>query len=237
MDVFCEKTQHYVQTTGIPRTELQPVFHAWNTAYNQARAALLAHLSQRDYVQVKERFAAHLRAAPPPRPVTEATLRPSRVKDIAPILIYRRLAAMRAYTAWLPPAVPPSTASLTRYHQLRIATKYLRYTLEFFQHALPAETENAIHALKKLQTHLGDLQDAIVTCERLHTIQHHGQWQTSDAPTPSPVLPIPGLERYYAYKQDEIQHLLATFPKLWHDYQSADFSELMARVAGGGYAL
>lgn len=232
MDVFCDKTHSYLQDDKTPtatRADLEPVFRAWNTAYDKARAALLAYLSQRDYIQFKERFAIYLREVKPTLPPSASAIQPYQVKDIAPILIYQRLAAVRAYAGWLTkPNVP-----LARYHQLRIVTKYLRYTLEFFQHALPAEAATAISDIKKLQTHLGDLQDAAVTCERLHNIQHGGQWEPSHAQSTSPTQLMSGLEHYYAYKQEEIQHLRATFPDLWSYYPSPKFSKLMAAVVGG----
>ena len=48
-------------------------------------------------------------------------------------------------------------------HQLRIECKYLRYNLEFMYGVLGAPVESLLSALRRLQDHLGDLNDAAVS--------------------------------------------------------------------------
>jgi hypothetical protein len=48
-------------------------------------------------------------------------------------------------------------------HQLRLASKRLRYTLELFRPCYPAGLEDRIRALKKLQDWLGDVNDAVAS--------------------------------------------------------------------------
>jgi hypothetical protein len=60
--------------------------------------------------------------------------------------------------------------TLPELHQLRLASKRLRYTLELFRSCYPAGLEDRIRALKKLQDWLGEVNDAVAT-ERL--LQRH----------------------------------------------------------------
>jgi CHAD domain-containing protein len=73
---------------------------------------------------------------------------------LAPLLIYTRLASVRAFNAILP------DASIEQLHGLRIEFKKLRYTIEFFREVLGEEARAVIDDLKALQDHLGDLNDA-----------------------------------------------------------------------------
>jgi hypothetical protein len=53
-------------------------------------------------------------------------------------------------------------------HQVRLASKRLRYTLELFRPCYPAGLEDRIRALKKLQDWLGEVNDAVATAGLLH---------------------------------------------------------------------
>jgi CHAD domain-containing protein len=50
-------------------------------------------------------------------------------------------------------------------HELRLLSKRIRYTLELFRSCYPAELEERLDALKKLQNRLGDLNDAVASEE------------------------------------------------------------------------
>jgi CHAD domain-containing protein len=52
-------------------------------------------------------------------------------------------------------------------HQLRLASKRLRYTLELFRPCYPPGLENRLRALKKLQDWLGEVNDAVATARLL----------------------------------------------------------------------
>jgi CHAD domain-containing protein len=50
-----------------------------------------------------------------------------------------------------------------RLHQLRLASKRVRYTLELFRPCYPAGLEDRLDALKKLQDRLGEANDAVAS--------------------------------------------------------------------------
>ena len=59
-----------------------------------------------------------------------------------------------------------ATADLATLHQLRIAAKWLRYTLEFVRGPLDPEATALIRPVVALQDHLGDQHDQHVAAER-----------------------------------------------------------------------
>ncbi|HVB74298.1 MAG TPA: CHAD domain-containing protein [Ktedonobacteraceae bacterium] len=52
--------------------------------------------------------------------------------------------------------------SIRELHDMRIAAKRLRYTLEVFEEVLPATSKSIVNELTKLQDELGDLHDSDV---------------------------------------------------------------------------
>jgi CHAD domain-containing protein len=52
-------------------------------------------------------------------------------------------------------------------HEFRLRTKRFRYTLEMFRDAYGPALDGRIESLKKVQTYLGDINDAIVTSAML----------------------------------------------------------------------
>ena len=63
-------------------------------------------------------------------------------------------------------------ANVTELHDLRIAAKRLRYTLELFRFALPKEVNGLIDEIKEVQEQIGDMHDADVMIERVTEIVH-----------------------------------------------------------------
>ena len=56
-------------------------------------------------------------------------------------------------------------------HEFRLRTKRFRYTLELFRDAYGPALEVRIESLKKVQTYLGDINDAIVTSAMLAEVE------------------------------------------------------------------
>ena len=88
--------------------------------------------------------------------------------------------------------------------------------------------------MKKLQDHLGDLQDAVVASELLRDFLTWGTWGHAEgkkqAALPSEPIVAPGVATYMADKQRELQHLLSTFPEVWGYFQSREFKQAVAGV-------
>ena len=233
LDVFWEKTQHYLDTFSPERqNDLDPLRIVWEEERNIAREALMTYLDGDIYTQLKANFAKSLQkdALWQETTISESgSAKPHRVRHIVPAIIYKQVAGVLAYDEW----VTNPNVSLKELHQLRIASKCLRYTLEFFKEVLSPQTETAIIEIRKLQDHLGDLQDAVVASEFLRNFLTWGKWgQPKEKKNNLPKEPIlaPGVATYLADRQGELYRQLRTFPEVWAYFQSDEFKKLMAEV-------
>ncbi|MEE8392224.1 MAG: CHAD domain-containing protein, partial [Anaerolineae bacterium] len=233
LDVFWEKTQHYLDDLLPERqADLEPLRVVWKAQRDGARERMLAYLDGSRYVRFRDRFGEFLQA--PGAGALPVLLEkdepiPHRLRHVVPVAVYQRLAAVRAYDEWVTgPDVP-----LERLHQLRIAAKGLRYTVEYFREVLGPDAKKVIDEIKELQDHLGDLQDAVVASNLLRDFLTWGTWghaQRTGKNIAFPTEPIvaPGVASYLAARQIELEHLLDTFPQAWVRIQSHEFGQLVA---------
>jgi CHAD domain-containing protein len=235
LDVFREKSQQYLQTLPDERrSELDPLLAAWQTAYAGARQGMLDLLDGKAYPQCKREFARFLATAgagAPPAPSESAAPPPHRVREAVPLLAVASYAAVRAYEG----RVEGTDTPLPRLHQLRITAKGLRYTLEFFREILPAAVEAPIDRIKELQEHLGNLQDAVVTCGVLRDFLTWGTWgdRRTEAAAATGVVVAPGVATYLSVRQAELQRLVKGFPAVWKKVSGEDFRRQVFAVMAG----
>ncbi len=234
LDIFWEKTERYLK--GLPperQNDLMPLKEAWEAEREQAREAMLAYLDSGSYARFKERSLALLNTpeAWELRALTDkGEAVPHRVRHVVPAAVYEQAAAILAYDEW----VNGPDISLKRLHRLRIAGKQLRYTLEFFKPVLAPQTADLIKQMKRLQDHLGDLQDAVVASELLRDFVTWGAWGHAKDKLESkgrrePIV-VPDVAVYLADKQAELQKLIDGFPKVWAAFQGPEFRQMVAVV-------
>jgi hypothetical protein len=84
------------------------------------------------------------------------------VIDNAQRVIETRLEEMLSFAPWVDDPV-----NVEEIHNLRIAAKRLRYSLELFRFGLPSEAGALIDEVKEIQEHIGDMHDADVMIERV----------------------------------------------------------------------
>jgi CHAD domain-containing protein len=232
LDVFWDKTQRYLDELPPERqNDLMPLREVWEMERERARERLLTYLDSKRYRKFKEQSVELLEAGDVwdvPALTKKGEAIPQRVRHVVPVAIYERVAAVLAYGEW----VSGPDVSLKRLHRLRIAGKRLRYTLEFFEEVLAPQTGDLIKQMKRLQDHLGDLQDAVVASELLRDFLTWGTWGHSEESkgTKRRTEPVvaPGVAIYMADKQAELQRLLGTFPELWAYFQSPAFKQAVA---------
>jgi CHAD domain-containing protein len=237
LDVFREKVQAYLST--LPESQqdsLDWFLVALETRREAARQRLLAYLNSDKYARFRERFGQFVE--------TEAMgsrifaldggdPHPYRVRHVAPVAIYERLAAVRAYDEWLRPAGPDMPGPpLERLHALRIACKGLRYTLEFFREVLGPNSKAVIKEIVKMQDHLGNLQDAVVASDILRNFLQSGTWGDDERiqVLPAAAEDAPGVEAYLSVQQAELHGLVDTFPHGWERIRGTQFSQMVAKV-------
>lgn len=225
LDVFIEKAQRYLK--DLPAEEqsgLDPLFEAWAQEREAARNKMLKYLDSEDFDTFKRKFGEWVNTpgagATVYAPAADQTY-PDQVRYVAPVLVYQRLAGVRAHEARL------AEASLEQLHELRLEFKRLRYTLEFFKEVLGPEVKAVIDDLKKMQDHLGDLNDANVACDLLSDFLE--RWGVQQAGLPiaerrnsEPVV------AYLAAKHAERHRLLLSFDEAWAHFHRSEFRENLA---------
>lgn len=133
------------------RVALEQLDAAWSGERARLQEALLALLDSARF----EKWCARVQAF-----TQELDARSNvRIADVIPALIWKQYGVVRAHETQL------DHLSWSGYHALRIETKRLRYTLEFFRELLDgetAETKTLLEPLITIQDGLGKLQDAVV---------------------------------------------------------------------------
>ncbi len=221
LDVFIEKAQQYLETQPQEqRSGLEPLLALWENDREVDREKMVAYLNSETYANFKHSFLKFVSTpGAGAKPVSEIS--PSLVRHILPVLIYTRLAAVRAYGSIL------DSATIEQLHSLRIELKKLRYTLEFFREVLGEEAKELIEEIKGLQDHLGDLNDANVACSILR--QFIDDWESrqfykpiSERENPEPVV------AYLASKHAERYFLTTSFQNVWQGFDRPEMREKLA---------
>jgi CHAD domain-containing protein len=235
LDVFMEKVEHYlIELPTSQHQGLDPLTQNWQQQREQSREEMIAYFESSEYqkfVRSFNRFVQTTGAGIPAHTEisvnestekTESTVRPSvKVRDIAPLLIYTRLAAVSSYDKILP------FATLQQLHALRIDFKKLRYTLEFLSEVLGPEAKQVINEIKIMQDHLGDLNDANLACDLLGKIlagweNQHNHLSLSERPDPGAVV------AYLAYRAQERHQLMSTFTQAWENFNRPEVRHNLA---------
>lgn len=133
---------------------------------------------------------------------------PWKVRHLAPLFIAQKVTEVRAFDDYI------QDASLARLHRLRIATKELRYTLEFFEPVLDPKASSALETVKQLLLQLGDLNDARIHLQML-------------AETPDEAAAAAILE-YRQVKEEELERLRQGLPGLWQALDSQAWRQVLA---------
>jgi CHAD domain-containing protein len=223
MDVFIEKANHYMEDLSVEqRSGLEILVEAWQKQREVAREAMLAHLDSSEYADFKRKFNLFVQTPGKGARVLSSELPVAPLaRDIAPVLIYSRFAAVRAFDQLL------GSATLEQLHALRIEFKKLRYAVEFFREILGKEAKNVINVLKGMQDHLGDLNDAQVATQLLSDFLAHMEFSHLDQPLSERRSPEPVVV-YLATKHAERHRLMRTFPAAWKQFNQPGFRQELA---------
>ena len=146
------------QQSARQRHGLEPLLAAWRSEREARRVELVATLGS-------EPFAAFIRdyqafAGTPGRAALVLPPQtPGLVRNRMPATIWGAYQDVWAFDGDL------QVADLATLHRLRIAAKWLRYTLEFVREPLEPEATGLIRPVVALQDHLGDQHDQHVAAE------------------------------------------------------------------------
>jgi CHAD domain-containing protein len=236
LDVFHEKAEAYLEELPEERrSELDPLFDAWRVERARCREAMIDWLDGRRFRVFVETFGAFLEtpsAGALPDFDRDGAPLARRVSLALPPVVELELGNVLAFDEWVGRADVP----LARLHRLRIAGKYLRYTLEFFAEVLGPGGKLVVHKIKSLQDHLGDLQDAVVTSAILRDFLSGQGWGRKAGKRAraegTDLIVAPGVANYLAYKQNELDRLVRTFPEAWEPIREARYRHTIASLLG-----
>lgn len=195
---------------------MQPLLDSWHAHRDVARTLLIRELDSdghrrwlddyRDFVRTEGAFAL------PVSPV-----QPHRVRDTAPSRIWSAYEQLRGYEPVL------RWADVETLHDLRIAAKWLRYSLEFTREALGPEAASLIARVTALQDHLGLMNDADVTASMARTflVEHAGELSSLESAA---------IGRYLVDREREVARLRRTMGPTWRGASGLRFRRALGRV-------
>ncbi len=178
---------------------------------DQGREALLTELDGKRTAKLfdrLERFVSTAGAGVRPT-ATAPGGTPLRVRDVAGSVLWARLEEVQAFE----PAIPE--ASIELLHELRIAGKHLRYTLDLFGDALGGDGKALRSELVEVQDQLGALHDADVALPLV------GQLLEQEPENP-------GLRRYHAHLIAERDRLRSATGQSWEVIGRSGFRRRLA---------
>ncbi len=201
-------------------TAFEPLVAAWRDEREAARTLLLRELDSPGYVRLVEDYRAFVVAEGQAVLAPASPVSPHRVRDTAGSRIWLAYEQVRAYEAVL------RWADIETVHQLRIAAKWLRYTLEFFREALGPEVDLLIPRVVALQDHLGWLHDADVTIALTRQLLVANAGTLSGDETHA-------IGTYLAGRERELARLRRTMGAPWRGVSGATFRRLLGRAVSG----
>jgi CHAD domain-containing protein len=221
LDVLLEAAMaHQASLPADEATAFEPLVAAWREEREVARIVLLRELDSPAYVRLVEDYRVFVVAEGEAVLAPASPVSPHRVRDTAGSRIWLAYEQVRAYESVL------RWADIETVHQLRIAAKWLRYTLEFFREALGPEVDVLIPRVVALQDHLGWLHDADVTIAltRQFLVANAGTLSREESHA---------IGSYLAGREQELARLRRTMGVSWRGVSGVAFRRLLGRAVSG----
>lgn len=198
---------------------LEPLTGEWRRHREAARVLLLRELDSDGYRRFVDEYRDFVRTAGA-QVLPVGPVEPHRVRDTAASRIWTAYEVVRGYEPVL------RWADVETLHELRIAGKWLRYTLEFVREALGPGSTPLIARVTALQDHLGLMQDAEVTAAMART------FLVEQASRLSP-LESAAIGRYLVDRERAVARLRRTIGPTWRGIASPTFRRTLGRVVAG----
>jgi CHAD domain-containing protein len=216
LDVLLEILSAYeAQRSDRGRAGLRPIRDAWVAERETRRVELIDLLGSeafaRSVAEYEEFAETEWLAAVPVAPHS-----PGLVRTRLPATAWAAYQAVWAFDDHI------GRADLTTLHQLRIAGKWLRYTLEFAREALEPEATPLIRRVVALQDHLGAQHDLHVAAT-LARDRAAGEAALSNHE-------IASVDRFVHHLDDGVVRLGRTLGRTWRPLVAPDYRRRMGRA-------
>jgi CHAD domain-containing protein len=220
LDVLLEAADAYrADLPAAERRALEPLLRGWRDHRDDARRLLVRELDSEGYRRWIDDYSEFVRhEGLGVLPVTPTD--PHRVRDTAASRILAAYEGVRAYEPVL------RWADVETLHELRIAGKWLRYTLEFVREALSPEAATLIARVTALQDHLGLLNDADVTAHmaRSFLVENAGELSQTESAA---------IASYLVSREKEVARLRRTVGSPWRGVAGVSFRRGLGRTIAG----
>jgi CHAD domain-containing protein len=205
-----------------PATEqraLDPLLASWRQHRDDARVLLIRELDSPGYQRFLDDYLDFVRTEGAGAAPVSAVV-PHRIRDTAPSRIWAAYEQVRTYEPVL------RWADVTTLHELRIAGKWLRYSLEFVQEALGDDSKALIARVTDLQDHLGLLNDADVASAMTRTflVEHAGSLSSTENAA---------IGRFLVDREREVARLRRSIGQPWRGVAGLRFRRTLGRVVAG----
>lgn len=220
MDVLIEAAEAYrSRQPAAEAAAFEPLVAGWRTSRDAARIVLLEELDSARHRRWVDGYVAFLQTEGL-GVLAVGPVQPHRVRDTMPSRIWAAYENLRAYEPVMRWADVPTL------HELRIAAKWLRYTLEFVREALGRDAGPVIEKVVALQDHLGWLHDADVAAglARTYLVEHAGELSERESAA---------IGRYLVDRERELARLRRTVGPAWRGVSGLAFRRAMGRLVAG----
>jgi CHAD domain-containing protein len=175
LDVLLSELDLYQARHAGDAGALAPLAHAWRMRRDDARELLIEELDSARYATFVEDLGTFVRTEGQGVAEVAATT-PHRIRDTTPARIWSAHGDLRGYEAVL------CWADIETLHRLRIAGKWLRYSLEFVREPLGPGVDPLVARIVALQDHLGAMNDAHVAAgmARSLLVEHGARLSTDE---------------------------------------------------------
>jgi len=220
LDVQLDGMDHYRADQPVPEQRaIEPLIASLRRRRDDAHVLLLRELDAPAYDRFVEDYLDFVRTEGAAAKAFAAAA-PHRVRETAPSRIWGAYEQVRSYEPILRWADVPTL------HELRIAGKWLRYSLEFVREALGDGSAPLIAKVTALQDHLGEMNDASVAASMARTfLVEHGT-QLSSAETAA-------IGRYLVDREREVARLRRTIGPTWRRVAGLGYRRALGRVVAG----
>ena len=220
MDVLIEAAEAYrSRQPAAEAAAFDPLIAGWRTNRDAARIVLARELESDRYRRWVDGYVAFLQTEGLGA-LAVGPVQPHRVRDTMPSRIWAAYENLRAYEPVM------RWADVLTLHDLRIAAKWLRYTLEFVREALGRDAGPVIEKIVALQDHLGWLHDADVAAglARAFLVEHAGRLSERESAA---------IGRYLVDRERELARLRRTVGPAWRGVSSLAFRRALGRLVAG----
>jgi CHAD domain-containing protein len=220
LDVLLEAADVYRNDQPVrEQRALEPMLRDWREHRDDARVLLVRELDSDVYRRWVDDYRDFVRTEGAGVLPVQPT-QPHRVRDTAGSRVWAAYEQVRGYEPVL------RWADVETLHELRIAGKWLRYTLEFVREALGDDAGPLIERVTALQDHLGLMNDANVSGSMARTflVEHAGELSELESAA---------IGRFLVSREREVTRLRRQIGAPWRGVAGVTFRRRLGRLISG----